>query len=247
MLLAHRASAATNKRRVSGSRAEPPPCNRSRHHPPKNYTKEVEAPYSKNSLLFLLLHGLLLLAGSVFLRCFGCCFLRGGASCLFCNDFGSLFSFVYWSRVCCFLMLPLTHKIKVKSIPQKHFGAFAFVLIFIGTDDISHSCLHRYFTPNFTFAFAFTILKVINSEIPLDRMDYISNSLKMLLCELCNALHAHYIRLFTELFLRILNMLCSVHLSAANSRVVVLCAPKSAALSRIFALCAPKSAAISRP
>ena len=35
------------------------------------------------------------------------------------------------------------------------------------TDDLSHSCLHGYFTPNFTFAFV--ILKGINSEIMLFR------------------------------------------------------------------------------
>ena len=35
------------------------------------------------------------------------------------------------------------------------------------TDDLSHSCPHRHFAPNFTFAFV--ILKVINSEIILFR------------------------------------------------------------------------------
>ena len=52
-------------------------------------------------------------------------------------------------------------EIKVKSIPQTHFIAFDFVLILIGTDDLSHACPHRCFAPNFAFAFAFVILKVI--------------------------------------------------------------------------------------
>ena len=56
-------------------------------------------------------------------------------------------------------------QIEVKLIPSKYFVAFAFVLIFAGTDDLLHSCSHRYFTPNSTFAFAFVILKVTNSEI----------------------------------------------------------------------------------
>ena len=62
--------------------------------------------------------------------------------------------------------LRLTRKLK-KLIPLKYFFTFAFVLLSIGTDDLSHSCPHRYFTPNFTFAFAFVILKVTNSEIIL--------------------------------------------------------------------------------
>ena len=41
----------------------------------------------------------------------------------------------------------------------------------------SHSCPHRYFTPNFAFAFAFVILKVINSEIILFRFALISVSM----------------------------------------------------------------------
>ena len=54
--------------------------------------------------------------------------------------------------------------------------------------------------------------------LPLDSIDYISNSLKILLCKLCNAIHAHtnfiprtfsYGRLSCP---GILNMLCSVHL-----------------------------------
>ena len=50
-------------------------------------------------------------------------------------------------------------------IPPKFFGAVAFVLTLIGTDDLSHSCSHRYFTQNLTFAFVFAILKLSNSEI----------------------------------------------------------------------------------
>ena len=40
-------------------------------------------------------------------------------------------------------------------IPRKYSFAFAFVLKLIGSDDLSHSCSHRYFTPNFTFHFRF--------------------------------------------------------------------------------------------
>ena len=68
---------------------------------------------------------------------------------------------------------------------------------------------------------------------------YISNSLKILLCKLCNALHAHYIFVFPEKFL------CKAELSR-YFEYVVLCAPKSAANSRIVVLCAPESAAKSR-
>ena len=50
--------------------------------------------------------------------------------------------------------------LKCNEFPQKMFFAFAFVLILFGTEDLSHACPHRYFTPNFTFAFAFLILKV---------------------------------------------------------------------------------------
>ena len=68
----------------------------------------------------------------------------------------------------------LPHKVKnMKLILPKYFLAFAFVLILIGTDDVSHLCSHRYVTPNFTFAFAFVILKVINSEIILFRFAFI--------------------------------------------------------------------------
>ena len=51
-------------------------------------------------------------------------------------------------------------QIQVKLVPPKYFVVLAFVLILAGTDDLSHSCLHWYFTPNFTFAFTFVILKV---------------------------------------------------------------------------------------
>ena len=61
------------------------------------------------------------------------------------------------------------HEIKVKLIPPKCFVAVAFVLVLIGTRLLSHSRSHRYFTPNFTFAFAFLILKLNNSEIVLFR------------------------------------------------------------------------------
>ena len=85
-------------------------------------------------------------------------------------------------------------------------------------------------------------------------MDYISNSLKILLCKLCNALHAHYIFYSERIFLCKAELsrafekvvLCAPQ-SAANSRVVVLCAPKSAEIySRLVVLCAPKRAANSR-
>ena len=49
------------------------------------------------------------------------------------------------------------------------------------TDDLSHSCTHRYFTPNFTFAFAFVILKVINSELILFRFAVVSVSMVLVL------------------------------------------------------------------
>ena len=55
-------------------------------------------------------------------------------------------------------------EIKVKLISQQYFGAFAFVLILIGADGLSHSCPHRYFASNSVFAFAFVILKVMKSE-----------------------------------------------------------------------------------
>ena len=62
------------------------------------------------------------------------------------------------------LILVVT-EIKVKLIPREYFVAFAFAFILIGTDDTSHLCSHRDFTLNLTFAFAFVIQKVINSEI----------------------------------------------------------------------------------
>ena len=48
--------------------------------------------------------------------------------------------------------------------PQKIIACM-FVLMSIGTDDLSHSCSHRYFTPNFTFASAFVTQNVFNSEV----------------------------------------------------------------------------------
>ena len=72
---------------------------------------------------------------------------------------------------------------KVKLIPPKYFVAFAFVLIFIAADDLSHSCSHTYFTPNFTFAFAFMILKVILiRKYRWGRNHYILNSGELLKC-----------------------------------------------------------------
>ena len=71
-------------------------------------------------------------------------------------------------------------EIRVKLIHFEYFVAFAFALIFIGTDDTSHSCSHTNFTPNLTFAFAFVIQKVINSEIILFRFALISVSMVLL-------------------------------------------------------------------
>ena len=51
------------------------------------------------------------------------------------------------------------------------------------TDDLSHSCPHRYFTPNYTFAFAFVILKVINSKIIVFRFALISVSMAVPLAD----------------------------------------------------------------
>ena len=68
-------------------------------------------------------------------------------------------------------------EIEVKLIFRKYLFAFASELILINwTDDLSHSCPHRYLTPNFTFAFAFVFLKVINSVIILFRFALISVS-----------------------------------------------------------------------
>ena len=39
--------------------------------------------------------------------------------------------------------------------PPRYVVAFAFVLLLIGTDDISHSCSHRYFTPSVYFRIRF--------------------------------------------------------------------------------------------
>ena len=39
------------------------------------------------------------------------------------------------------------------------------------------------------------------NKIPLDRMNYISNSLKILLCKLRNALHVHYMLISRKRFL----------------------------------------------
>ena len=80
-------------------------------------------------------------------------------------------------------LITVDTEIKVKLIPRKYFFAFAFVFIsyYINlTDDLSHSCLHGYFTPNYTFAFAFVVLKVINSEIILFRFALISVSMVIL-------------------------------------------------------------------
>ena len=73
--------------------------------------------------------------------------------------------------------IPLTRKFKAKLIPHNYFFGFAFALDIDWTDDLSHSCLHRYFTPNFNIAFAFAIPRVINSEIILFRFALISVSM----------------------------------------------------------------------
>ena len=59
-------------------------------------------------------------------------------------------------------------EIRVKLIPQKHFVAFALVLLLVSTDDLLKT--HRYFVPNVAFAFAFVTLKVINPEVVLFRL-----------------------------------------------------------------------------
>ena len=72
--------------------------------------------------------------------------------------------------------IPLTRKLsEINSL--KIFFRFRFRTDINWTDDLSHSCSHRYFTLNFTFAFAFVILKVINSEIILFRFALISVSM----------------------------------------------------------------------
>ena len=55
----------------------------------------------------------------------------------------------------------------MKINPPKISVRFRFRININWTDDLSHSCPHRYFTPNFSYAFAFVILKVINLEIIL--------------------------------------------------------------------------------
>ena len=60
-------------------------------------------------------------------------------------------------------------EVKVKNNSPDLFFRFRFRIDIHWTDDLSHSCPHRYFSPNFTFAFAFVILKVINSETILFR------------------------------------------------------------------------------
>ena len=74
------------------------------------------------------------------------------------------------------ILLPLTRKFKVKLIP-KIVVRFRFRIDINWADDLLHSCSHRGFNPNFTFAFAFVILKVINSEIILFRFALVSVSM----------------------------------------------------------------------
>ena len=68
---------------------------------------------------------------------------------------------------------------KVKLIPPKYFVAFVFVLILIGTDDFFFALIFTWMLdPKFDFfAFAFVILKAINSEIILFRFALISVSM----------------------------------------------------------------------
>ena len=72
-------------------------------------------------------------------------------------------------------------EIKVKLIPRKYIFSFSLSYLysyFINcADDLSHSFPHRYFTPNYTFAFAFVVLKVINSDIIVFRFALISVSM----------------------------------------------------------------------
>ena len=75
-------------------------------------------------------------------------------------------------------------EIRVIIIPKAYLFAFAFVLVLIGTDYFSHSGPRRYLTPNFTFAFASVIQKVINSEITLFRILVISVSMVILNAQL---------------------------------------------------------------
>ena len=78
----------------------------------------------------------------------------------------------------CGLEVPLTRKLSEINSPKILFR-FRFRIDINWTDDLSHSCPHRYFTPNFTFAFAFVTLKVINSEIILFRFGLVSVSLEV--------------------------------------------------------------------
>ena len=71
-------------------------------------------------------------------------------------------------------------EMEVKLIPRKYVSLLRFRIDINWTDYLLHWCPHRYFTPNFTFAFTFVILKVINSEIILFRFALISMS--MVLC-----------------------------------------------------------------
>ena len=65
----------------------------------------------------------------------------------------------------------------MKLIPPRIFLCFRFCSDINWTDDLSHACPQRYFTPNFTFAFGFVILKVINLEVILFRFALISVSM----------------------------------------------------------------------
>ena len=78
----------------------------------------------------------------------------------------------YCTDVACAKLSTVDTKFKVKLIPRKSSSlslSYLYSYYINWTDDLSHSCPHRYFTPNYTFAFAFVILKVMNSEIILFR------------------------------------------------------------------------------
>ena len=64
-----------------------------------------------------------------------------------------------------------------KNVEPKIFVRFRFRIAISWKDDLSHSCPYSYFTLNITFAFAFVIPKVINSEIILFRFASISVSM----------------------------------------------------------------------
>ena len=70
--------------------------------------------------------------------------------------------------------LPLPQKLKWNQFTPNILSLPLSYGYLIGTDDLSRLCLHRYFTPNFTFTFAFVILKLINSEIILFRFAFVS-------------------------------------------------------------------------